>query len=63
MAETPGAEPVGHAYFGFYLLAMGSGRPRTAAELRGLLARAGFNRCREVATSLPLLLRILVAGP
>ncbi len=32
MAGTPGAEPVGDAYFGFYLLAMGSGRPRTAAN-------------------------------
>ena len=30
MAGTPGAEPMGDAYFGFYLLAMGSGRPRTA---------------------------------
>ena len=39
MAETPGAEPVGDAYFGFYLLAMGSGRPRTPAELCAPAAR------------------------
>ena len=29
MSGTAGAEPIGDAYFGFYLLAMGSGRPRT----------------------------------
>ena len=34
MADTAGAEAVGNAYFGFYLLAMGSGRPRTAGRAR-----------------------------
>ena len=38
---------------GFYLLAMGSGRPRTAAELADLLRRAGFARLRTVATRRP----------
>ncbi|MFE1598894.1 methyltransferase [Methylobacterium sp. ID0610] len=61
MAGTPGAEPVGDAYFGFYLLAMGSGRPRTAAELRGLLAAAGFVAIRERPTRRPLLVRLLTA--
>ena len=37
MSGTAGAEPIGDAYFGFYLLAMGSGRPRTAEELRSML--------------------------
>jgi demethylspheroidene O-methyltransferase len=63
MAETPRAEPMGHAYFGFYLMAMGSGRPRSLRELRGLLEQAGFTHGREVATGQPLLLRILVAEP
>ena len=31
MAGARGAEPMGDAYFGFYLLAMGRGRPRTRA--------------------------------
>ncbi len=31
MAGTPGAEAMGDAYFGLYLWAMGSGRPRSAA--------------------------------
>lgn len=61
MAGTPGAEPVGHAYFGFYLLAMGSGRPRTAAELTDMLERAGFTDIRERPTRRPLLARLLTA--
>ena len=42
MAGTRGAEPAGDAYFGFYLLAMGSGRPRRTGEIRAMLAAAGF---------------------
>lgn len=61
MAETSGSRPVGHAYFGFYLLAMGSGRPRSAAALRALLARAGFDRVRQLATRAPLITGVLVA--
>lgn len=61
MAGTPGAEPVGDAYFGFYLLAMGSGKPRTAGELTALLREAGFSRVREARTARPMLVRILVA--
>jgi hypothetical protein len=41
MAGTRGAEPVGEAYFGFYLLAMGRGRPRTMAENLAMLRAAG----------------------
>jgi demethylspheroidene O-methyltransferase len=37
-----GAEPIGDAYFAFYLLAMGSGRPRTFERLREMLTEAGF---------------------
>ena len=43
MAQTPGAEPAGDAYFGFYLLAMGSGRPRSVAEITAMLTTAGFS--------------------
>ena len=61
MAGTPGAEPVGDAYFGFYLLAMGSGRPRSAAELTAFLTDAGFEAVRERRTRRPLLTRLLTA--
>jgi demethylspheroidene O-methyltransferase len=61
MSGTPGAEPMGEAYFGFYLLAMGSGRPRTPAELEGLLGRAGFSRVRLVPTRRPMLTRLMTA--
>lgn len=61
MAGTRGAEPVGDAYFGFYLLAMGSGRPRTAAEIGGLLREAGFHAIAERRTRRPLLVRLIRA--
>lgn len=61
MLGTKGAEPMGAAYFGFYLLAMGRGRPRPPAELRAMLAEAGFAETRLVATNTPLLTRVLVA--
>jgi demethylspheroidene O-methyltransferase len=61
MAETPGAEAMGEAYFGFYLTAMGSGRPRTAAEIGDMMLRAGFARWRMVPTDLPLIAQAIVA--
>jgi demethylspheroidene O-methyltransferase len=61
MAETPGAEPAGDAYFGFYLLAMGSGRPRSAQRLKNMLETVGFSRVRPRPTRLPLLVRVLSA--
>jgi demethylspheroidene O-methyltransferase len=60
MAATRGGEPVA-SYFGMYLWAMGSGRPRSVPELKGLLTAAGFKRCRELLTNRPLLVRILIA--
>lgn len=59
MSDTPGAETVGDAYFGFYLLAMGSGRPRTAARLVALLREAGFGAARLIPTRVPLQTRLL----
>ncbi len=61
MAETPGAEAMGDAYFGFYLLAMGRGRPRTSVRLAEMLAAAGFEAIRSLATAQPLQARLLVA--
>jgi demethylspheroidene O-methyltransferase len=61
MAATKGAEAMGDAYFGFYLLAMGRGRPRRADELVAMLASAGFGSARLLATRLPLQTQLIVA--
>jgi demethylspheroidene O-methyltransferase len=61
LAGTRGAEPMADAYFGFYLLAMGSGRARTAAEISELLVAAGFGEIRHIPTSRPLLVSVLRA--
>jgi demethylspheroidene O-methyltransferase len=61
MSETPGAEPIGDAYFGLYLLAMGSGRPRPPRELKAMLAAAGFDGMRLVRTRRPMQTRIMLA--
>lgn len=62
MAGTPGAQAMGDAYFGLYLWAMGSGRPRTADAYRDLLQAAGFRRVRELETGVPMVTRLLVAS-
>lgn len=63
MAGTRGAEPVGDAYFGFYLMAMGQGRPRTRAAIEALLRAAGFRRPRWMRTHIPLQTCLLAAKP
>lgn len=61
MSEAPGAERVGDAYFTFYLMAMGSGRPRTSTAISALLERAGFAAPRLLRTRLPLLTQVVQA--
>jgi len=56
-------DPVGDAYFGFYLLAMGSGRVRPASEIARMMAEAGFTDIREHPTCQPILTRVLVGKP
>jgi demethylspheroidene O-methyltransferase len=60
MSGARGAEPMGDAYFGFYLLAMGRGRPRSAAEIAALLRAAGFGAVRELTTRRPMLASALI---
>jgi demethylspheroidene O-methyltransferase len=62
MAGTPGGERVADAYFGFYLLAMGSGKPRSCAALAKLMRAAGFARPALRPTRLPSQVRVLVAA-
>ena len=61
MAGTRNAESIGHTYFGFYLWAMGSGRPRTYEELKAALQRAGFHGIKEKRTHIPALVRVITA--
>ena len=61
MAGTRNAESIGHTYFGFYLWAMGSGRPRTYEELKAALQRAGFHEIKEKRTHIPALVRVITA--
>ncbi len=61
MAGVRGAETVGHAYFGMYLLAMGSGQARTPAQLCAMLRAAGFASARVRRTNTPLQTGLIVA--
>ncbi|NDH51041.1 MAG: methyltransferase domain-containing protein [Betaproteobacteria bacterium] len=61
MAQDADARPQGDAYFHFYLLAMGSGRLRTASELGGLLQAAGFTGIERIPNPMPLHTEILIA--
>ena len=61
MARTRGAEAMGDGYFGLYLWAMGSGRPRPFAEIAGMARKAGFARVAEIDTPLPIIARALLA--
>jgi demethylspheroidene O-methyltransferase len=60
MAQEADATPQGDAYFHFYLLAMGSGRLRTAAELSGLMSSAGFTCIERVPNPVPLHTEIVI---
>lgn len=62
MAGTRGAEAMGDAYFGLYLWAMRSGRPRRAAEIGALLDAAGFRSWKRIGTDQPLVASLIVAA-
>jgi demethylspheroidene O-methyltransferase len=61
MAGARSAEPVGDAYFNFYLMAMGKGRGRRPDELRAMIHEAGFRKTRQVATRYPIQTGLIVA--
>jgi demethylspheroidene O-methyltransferase len=61
MADSTHAKPMGDAYFGLYLWAMGSGRPRSARELAKMLTTAGFTHTKRIKTALPIITSALVA--
>lgn len=61
MARIPGAEAMGEAFFGLYLWAMGSGRPRSPAEIIAMCRTAGFASARPVATAQAVNASIIIA--
>ena len=61
MAGTKGAARMGDAYFGLYLWAMRSGRPRRCAEIGAMIEAAGFASWREISTAQPIICRLIVA--
>ena len=61
MSDVAGAEPVGDAYFGLYLLAMGRGRPRARQEVSAMLQEAGFTDVRPLKTPRPSVATALLA--
>ncbi len=60
MSDNRSADPVGDAYFGFYLMAMGSGRPRQPGEIANLLVAAGFRDIQPVRTRQPMLTKLMI---
>jgi demethylspheroidene O-methyltransferase len=61
LSGARGARAVSDAYFGFYLLVMGRGRPRSFEEIGALLKEAGFSGARRIATRRPLLTNLVIA--
>ncbi|MCR9221200.1 MAG: methyltransferase domain-containing protein [Alphaproteobacteria bacterium] len=61
MSGTRGGARIADAYFGFYLLAMGTGRARTPQEYAGMLESVGFRIITPLSTRNPLMTRVLVA--
>jgi len=61
MARIPGAEAMGEAFFGLYLWAMGSGRPRSPAEIIAMARAAGFASARFIATAQPVNASVVIA--
>jgi len=56
-----GHEPIGDAYFAFYLMAMGSGRPRTFERLREMLNEADFADISLRPAAMPMLTSVITA--
>ena len=49
------------AYFSFYLLAMGKGKPRNKEQLKKMLLKSGFNSVKSLSPNLPIQTGIMLA--
>jgi demethylspheroidene O-methyltransferase len=61
LSGTRGGEAIADAYFAFYLLAMGSGRPRSFERLQALLTQAGFADIALQPSGMPMLTSVMTA--
>lgn len=61
MAGEASVAPMADAYFGFYLMAMGSGEARSPEALGRLLGQAGFHHIRSHRTRRPLFTGVVTA--
>ena len=61
MADTPELPAMGQAYFGFYLLAMGRGRPRSVQEITNFLSEAGFKKTKPIKNMMKINAQIVIA--
>jgi demethylspheroidene O-methyltransferase len=61
MADTPELPAMGQAYFGFYLLAMGRGRPRNMQEISNFLYEVGFKKVKSVKNTMKINAQIIMA--
>ena len=61
MARIPGAEAMGEAFFGLYLWAMGSGRPRSPGEIIAMCRAAGFASARFLPTAQAVNASVIIA--
>ena len=62
MAGARGAKAMGDAYFGLYLWAMNSGRPRTPTEYGEMLRKAGFRHWQQKQTAMPVIASVIVSS-
>ncbi|RGP41334.1 Demethylspheroidene O-methyltransferase [Altererythrobacter insulae] len=61
MSDASGAAAMGETYFGMYLWAMRSGRPRRSDELIQMLEKAGFSSAKRLHTAQPMVTSVIVA--
>ncbi len=61
MSGVSDAESAADAYFGFYLLAMGTGRARPPERLMAMMTQAGFAETWRIPTRRPLLTAMVAA--
>ena len=60
MSGVAGAETIADAYFGFYLMAMGRGRPRALTRIAAMMTAAGFTGVRPLPTRRTLMTQVVV---